>query len=164
MSFTLPGWRPIATGQAAVAADARDRYRNPYAFAVRQTGRLPEAPWYQGNGTTLIEPVPTVNTSPVDQTTPTAPNYWKPTRNYCPRNWTPHLGARASYTAWGFPSTWFTLRLPLAQPDLQTALSRQTRPVVQKFAAAGGSAVRIPAVFVPVRPTGPGQAGGTTFE
>jgi hypothetical protein len=136
-----------------------DPYRNPYAFAVRQTGRLPEAPWYQGHGTMRIQPEPVVNTEP------TRLNWlphsrWFATRNWRSPNWAPHLGARASYTGWGFPSTWFTLRLPLAQPDTQTALSRRYRPVIQKFAQLGGSQIRIPGVFVPIRPTGPGTFGG----
>jgi hypothetical protein len=137
-----------------------DPYRNPYAFAIRTTGNLPEIPWYQGNGTMRIQPQPVVNTEPEMQPGWNPFNRWLPTRNNRPVQWAPHLGARAAYTGWGFPSTWFTLRLPLAQPDLQTALSRRYRPVIQKFAAAGGSQIRIPAVFVPVRPTGPGTYGG----
>jgi len=134
-------------------------YTNPYAFAVRQTGRLPEAPWYQGNGTQRIEHVPAINTEPTRLNWQPFSRFL-PTRNWRPIQWAPHLGARASYTGWGFPSTWFTLRLPLAQPDLQTALSRRYRPVIQKFAQAGGAQIRIPAVFVPIRPTGPGSYGG----
>lgn len=136
-----------------------DPYRNPYAFAVRQTGRLPEAPWYQGHGTMHIRQQPSINTGATAQHW-TPLNFWLPTRNWRPIQYVNHMGAKASYTGWGFPSTWFTLRLPLAQPDLQTALSRRYRPVVQKYQASGGSQMRIPGVFVPVRPTGPSQFSG----
>lgn len=152
--------QPGATSTGPQTAQKRDPYRNPYAFAIRDIGRLPEAPWAQGSGSMRIEHRPSVNVARVDQTTSTRPSLWKPTRNWIPIRWTPHLGARAALTGWGFPSTWFTLRLPLAQPDLQTALSRRMRPVTQKYAAAGGSQIRVPAVFVPVRPTGPAAASG----
>ena len=136
-----------------------DPYRNPFAFAVRQTGRLPEAPWYQGHGTERIEQQAHVNVARTDPFWVKL-NNWLPTRNWRPIQFAPKLGAKASYTGWGFPSTWFTLRLPLAQPDTQTALSRRYRPMVQKYAAAGGSQTRIPGVFVPIRPTGPANFSG----
>ena len=132
---------------------------NPFAFAIRPAGNLPSAPWAQGNGSMHTQIQPTVNVGRVAHTW-TPVNFWQPTRNILPRAWAPHLGARASYTNWGFPSTWFTLRLPLAQPDLQTALSRRMRPVIQQFTAKGNASSRIPAVFVPVRPTGPAAYGG----
>lgn len=135
------------------------KYYNPFAFAIRRTGDLPEPPWYQGNGTQAIKQLPQVNTSPNTQTWQPL-NTWLPTRNWRPIQFAPKLGAKASYTAFGWPSTWFTLRLPLAQPDLQTALSRRYRPVISKFNNAGGSQQGVPAIFVPIRPTGPANFGG----
>lgn len=143
--------------QAATKPD----YRNPFAFAIRRSGSRPEAPWYQGNGTMRIQQQPHIN-SAVTGTPPFWQTFslWQSTRNWRPIQWAPHLGARAALTSNGWPSTWFTLRLPLAQPDLQTALSRRYRPVVQAYTAAGGANYRIPAAFVPVRPTGPGNFTG----
>lgn len=152
------GLTAVNRGQGAPLGP-ENPYTNPYAFAVRRSGRLPDPGWYQGNGTTRITQQAPVNTSPRTQTWVPL-DFWLPTRNWRPRQWVSHLGARASLTNFGFPSTWFTLRLPLAVPDTQTSLARGTRIVSQKYAQLGGSGIRIPGVFVPVRPTGPGNYGG----
>jgi hypothetical protein len=150
---------PSDTMMQQAAADVA--YKNPwYVRFWRNRGRLPSIFWAEGNGTTHITQLPQVNTgrgpTPFWQTH----SVWAPTRNWRPIQFAPKMGAKSSLTSYGFPSTWFTLHLPLAQPDLQTALSRRYRPVIQKFQASGGASYRIPGVFVPIRPTGPGNFTG----
>lgn len=96
---------------------------------------------------------------PVQPISPPRMFWWEADRRL-PRIFDPKLRSQATLTSYGFPSTWSTLQMTPALPDLTTALARNTQPVIQPFSNRA-SALQIPPAFVPVPNTGasPGRQG-----